>query len=438
MHKVTAAVSSTAHRRYSADSRSAARERCGLRHIDDVPVAHQTSRRRVEASITSSGFRRVVGQRSVQNSVSARSYAVHVLDGGVQRISSRRTHQGWRNVSHVENFNITFTGVVSLVSSRQNGVQAVGNERLSNALGKLWQRARNVRSYDLSRAIWASRNCSSPHVAWRHEHLEVKNVVRVQSATEANLHSLAVRRISVHNVHHGHVAVLRIEIRNQQSVANTAFSENQVHSGRGRQDTRTDQKSLYASSRWQLAEPLHLLLGGRITSLDYKAVNVITGAPISDYRQSNEFTPYAGLVFDVSKQWSVYGSYSDIFLPQSGYLTASGAPLDPAIGANYEAGVKGELYGGRLNLSAAVFRIERTGIATLDPNNPGACPGSLLSIDCYTNGGKSRSKGFELEASGELTPGWQIAAGYTHVMSRGSDGQSLSSETPHHLLRAST
>ncbi len=205
-----------------------------------------------------------------------------------------------------------------------------------------------------------------------------------------------------------------------------------------RQDTRTEQKSVYASSRWQLAEPLHLLLGGRITSLDYKSVNAISGARISDYEQKNEFTPYAGLTFDLNKQWSVYGSYADIFQPQSGYLTASGAPLDPAIGANYEAGVKGELYDGRLNVSAAIFRIQRTGIATVDTANLGACPTSLLSVDCYVNGNKSRSKGVEFEASGEVSPGWQVAAGYTHVMSRGSDGESLSSETPHHLLRVST
>ena len=47
-------------------------------------------------------------------------------------------------------------------------------------------------------------------------------------------------------------------------------------------------------------------------------------------------------------------------------MTSSGSPLDPAIGANYEAGVKGELYGGRLNLSAAVFAVKKSGIAVVD------------------------------------------------------------------------
>ena len=54
------------------------------------------------------------------------------------------------------------------------------------------------------------------------------------------------------------------------------------------------------------------------------------------------------------------------------------------------------------------------------------------------NGCKLRSKGFELEATGEVLPGWQIAAGYTHVSSSDDEGKTISAETPRHLLRAST
>ena len=204
------------------------------------------------------------------------------------------------------------------------------------------------------------------------------------------------------------------------------------------QDTRREQTSAYASSRWQLAPTLHLLLGGRVTSLKDKSVAVLTGAPVSDFEQKNEFTPYAGLIYDLNNQWSVYGSYADTFQPQSAYLTAAGVPLDPAIGANYEVGVKGELYGGRLNVSAAVFQIKRTGAFVIDRNNPGVCTSSLVSSDCYLNGGKSQSKGFELEASGELAKGWQVAAGYTRATNTNDSGEPISAETPKHLLRAST
>ena len=116
------------------------------------------------------------------------------------------------------------------------------------------------------------------------------------------------------------------------------------------------------------------------------------------------------------------------------HVTSSGKPLDPSIGANYQAGVKGELYGGRLNLSAAVFAVKKSGMAVEDLASAGNCPlaGSTL---CYRNGGTLRSKGFELEASGELAPGWQLMAGYTFVTSRDDEGETINAETPRHLFR---
>lgn len=203
-------------------------------------------------------------------------------------------------------------------------------------------------------------------------------------------------------------------------------------------NSRNERYGIYASARLQLAEPLHLLLGGRLSWLKYQASDLINGTKLSDYKQDHEFTPYGGLVYDLNKQWSVYTSYADTFQPQSSFLTASRAPLKPAIGANYEIGVKGELYDGRLNVSAAVFSVKKTGLAVVDAANLGNCPASLASSDCYRNGSKLRSKGFELEATGEVLPGWQIAAGYTHVTSSDDEGKTISAETPRHLLRAST
>ncbi|MFD4837388.1 TonB-dependent siderophore receptor [Achromobacter sp. NPDC058515] len=205
-----------------------------------------------------------------------------------------------------------------------------------------------------------------------------------------------------------------------------------------KETSESEQTGLYTSMRLQLADPLHLLLGGRLSWLKYRSTDGLTGEKTRDYEQKHEFTPYAGLVYDLNKQWSVYTSYADTFQPQSTYVTSSGAPLDPAIGANYEAGLKGELYDGRLNVSAAVFAVKKSGIAVLDDANPGSCPGSLASPDCYRNGGTLRSKGIELEASGELSPGWQVMAGYTYVTSRDDEGETISAETPRHLFRLST
>ena len=84
-----------------------------------------------------------------------------------------------------------------------------------------------------------------------------------------------------------------------------------------------------------------------------------------------------------------------------------------------------------------MFAVKKSGMAVEDLASAGNCPlaGSTL---CYRNGGTLRSKGFELEASGELAPGWQLMAGYTFVTSRDDEGETISAETPRHLFRLST
>lgn len=200
---------------------------------------------------------------------------------------------------------------------------------------------------------------------------------------------------------------------------------------------RNRQFGLYGSTRLQLAEPLHLLLGGRFSWYDFHTDDLLTGAVINDYKQDARFTPYAGLVYDLNRQWSVYTSYADTFVPQTQYSTISGNTLKPAVGTNYEAGVKGELLDGKLNVALAMFSIRKHDIAVLDMANLGLCPG-ISTSNCYRNASLVRSKGIDLEAAGQLTPGWQISAGYTYLRTRDDEGNSISSDTPKNILRAAT
>lgn len=203
------------------------------------------------------------------------------------------------------------------------------------------------------------------------------------------------------------------------------------------QKDRNQQLGVYANARLQLAEPLHLLLGGRLNWYDYRTDNLITDTVTNDYKQNAQFTPYAGLVYDLDRQWSLYTSYASTFVPQTQYSTISGSTLKPAVGTNYEAGLKGELLNGKLNVALAVFSIKKRDVALLDTANLGMCPG-VTTNDCYQNVSQLRSKGIDLEVAGELTPGWQVATGYTHLETKDDAGNSISSDTPRDLLRLST
>lgn len=203
---------------------------------------------------------------------------------------------------------------------------------------------------------------------------------------------------------------------------------------------------IYAVGRFSVADPLKVILGARVSSVTSESKNHLTGVK-AKAEEKNEFTPYGGIVYDFAEHWSAYASYADIFRPQNTNYTASGSPLEPVIGANYELGVKGEFYDGKLNTSFAVFRVEETNRAQVDPEHLQPCSGSPTLGDCYVAEGEVRGEGFETEISGELLPNWQITAGYTYVDTEylrdrirtggasANEGKSFRTTTPEHLFR---
>ena len=199
----------------------------------------------------------------------------------------------------------------------------------------------------------------------------------------------------------------------------------------------TDERyGVFTKANLHLADPLSLILGARLSWYTYDFDYRIGGGDFTD-RQQARTTPFAGLIYDLDDDWSWYASYTDIFQPQSIYRSVDGSTLDPSIGASYETGIKGELLDKRLNVSAALFYIRQKGVYAIDTASDGKCLTNDVAGTCYVNSTVQRSRGIELEASGEVLPGLQVLAGYTLNLTRSSAGGAVSPETPKHLLRAS-
>ncbi len=181
-------------------------------------------------------------------------------------------------------------------------------------------------------------------------------------------------------------------------------------SATGPNQQRTVQTGVYSTLRLKLSDPATLILGARDSSWQFKQGNLRTGLTSSKYSDS-AITPFAGLVFDLNKTWSVYGSYADVFQVQNSF-SFDGKQLDPVTGANYELGIKGDVFDGRLNTSFAIFQIQRKNVAERDTVNtsPTACNG----LACYVEGGETQSRGIEAEISGAIARNWNIFAGYTY------------------------
>ncbi|CAB3828966.1 TonB-dependent siderophore receptor [Achromobacter piechaudii] len=205
-------------------------------------------------------------------------------------------------------------------------------------------------------------------------------------------------------------------------------------------DGKSEQYGVYTAARMQLAQPLKLVLGGRMSWYDIVWDTHTTGSYTDDsiYKQrvSAEFTPYAGLIFDLSREWSLYASYADIFKPQS-ERDKGGNQLKPVLGSNYEIGLKGELLDGRVNTTIALFRIDQKNRAQTDYSSDPECD---MGWYCYMAAGKVRSQGLDAEISGEILTGWNLFAGYTYnttkyLQDESSQGQPLNRFTPKHMLR---
>ena len=171
---------------------------------------------------------------------------------------------------------------------------------------------------------------------------------------------------------------------------------------------RTSQlEGTYVTTRLSITDDLKLILGGRLDWYDYDVTTTWNGkasASSLPNKVTRHLTRYAGAIYDLDQNHSVYVSYTDIFKPQT-ELDASNGALKPIEGKNYELGIKGEYFDGKLNASAAIFRIDQENRAKA--LHPDLCrPGTA----CYEAAGQVRSEGIELEINGTLAP-----VSYTHL-----------------------
>jgi outer membrane receptor for ferric coprogen and ferric-rhodotorulic acid len=188
-------------------------------------------------------------------------------------------------------------------------------------------------------------------------------------------------------------------------------------------DQTTRQTASYITSRFNLTDDLNLLIGTRVAN--YR----LTGDDHST--ETGRLVPYVGVTYDLNENFTAYASYTDIFNPQT-VRDRDNKILEPDEGKNYELGLKGEFFNGRLNTSLAYFEIHETNRQEEDaeynaePTNP--------AIDFAYKGITAKTKGFEAEMSGELAPGWQAQAGYTHKVVRDEHGDKVSTWEPEDQL----
>lgn len=182
------------------------------------------------------------------------------------------------------------------------------------------------------------------------------------------------------------------------------------------------QQSTYAATRLNLRDDLKLIAGARNTRAESEG----TAYGVSRQSDASKLTPYAGLIYDLNANLSLYGSLTDIFTPQ--YQTdARGNALQPVEGRSRELGVKGEFLDKKLNASVALFRSEQRNLAE---------SAGYIGAKAYYKGVDANSQGFQIDLAGALTPRLQTSVGYTQLAIHDDAGRDVRTYAPRRLLRA--
>jgi catecholate siderophore receptor len=193
----------------------------------------------------------------------------------------------------------------------------------------------------------------------------------------------------------------------------------------------SDNQAVYAFDTLEIGRRFELNAGVRLERARGRFVNVALAAyppgttpltPLQLLPQRNSETLFSyrfGGVFKPTPNSSVYVAYANSRTPASatvrlgcGVIAAPGA-ADPCASApetarSYEIGAKADVLDRRLQLTAALFRNERSNFRV--PSNDPTQPAGLQVLD-----GRSRVDGIALGASGFVTPRWSIFANYTYL-----------------------
>lgn len=132
-------------------------------------------------------------------------------------------------------------------------------------------------------------------------------------------------------------------------------------------------------------------------------------------KEDKAWSPKFALIYQPVKSTSMYVSYSNNFISNTGY-DINYQPLSPSIVDHYEAGVKNDFFKGHFSTNLTVYRINNskfTQMAFLDANGSANGDPNMKEFS-----GKTSSDGVELDITGRLLPGLDMMAGYAYNFMR--------------------
>ncbi|MGO2488837.1 MAG: TonB-dependent siderophore receptor [Pseudomonas taetrolens] len=170
-----------------------------------------------------------------------------------------------------------------------------------------------------------------------------------------------------------------------------------------RSDSLFMQDSIHLNDQWIL------VAGARFQKYDQLAGKGIPFTANTD-THGVKWVPRAGLVYRYTDELSFYGSYTESFKPNSTIAPLSGgvvldSSIAPEQAKSWELGAKLDIPG-RITGTVALFDIKKRNVlvsSTVDDET------------VYSAAGEVRSRGLELDVSGQLSDQWSVIGSYAYT-----------------------
>ena len=167
--------------------------------------------------------------------------------------------------------------------------------------------------------------------------------------------------------------------------------------------------SLFLQDAIHLTDQWILVAGARYQMYDQYAGK---GVPFKANTDGNgqKWVPRAGLVYRYTDELSFYGSYTESFKPNSTIAPLTDGSvlqgnLQPEESKAWELGTKLDMPG-RITASAALFDITKRNVLVSE---------TVSGETVYSVAGEVRSRGLELDASGQLSDRWSLIGSYAYT-----------------------
>jgi len=189
-----------------------------------------------------------------------------------------------------------------------------------------------------------------------------------------------------------------------------------------KREAPVDKWGVYVQDLVKITDQLNVLAGIRwsyVATRGIDSTNTITGVKTTGVTKTDKaFSPRLGIVYKPAKSTSVFASYSNSFVVNTGQ-DVDGNPVAPSIIDQYELGVKNEFFNGLLSANITLYRIRNNNLAQTAPTLKDGTPNNNTNIKQLS--GATLSDGVEIDIASHPMKGLDITAGYSYNYARFTD-----------------